>query len=137
MHTGTIYLIILLSILDLILLNADTYYSINTTKSRQNDKTATKRRLGSAMVPWNSEVKSSLQAHSFRDPPGGSGSWYYTLPFIALTSSTSQINTGLCVHQSQNYYSNTIITVTMYVTYRDLIVLINEIINRLIIRTKK
>ncbi len=32
MHTGTIYLLILLllSILDLILLNADTYYSINT-----------------------------------------------------------------------------------------------------------
>ena len=29
MHTGTIYLLILLSILDLILLNADTYYSIN------------------------------------------------------------------------------------------------------------
>ncbi len=30
MHTGTIYLLILLSILDLILLNADTYYSINS-----------------------------------------------------------------------------------------------------------
>ncbi len=29
MHTGTIYLLILLNILDLILLNADTYYSIN------------------------------------------------------------------------------------------------------------
>ncbi len=29
MHTGTIYLVILLSILDLILLNADTEYSIN------------------------------------------------------------------------------------------------------------
>jgi hypothetical protein len=29
MHTGTIYLLILLSILDLILLNADTYDSIN------------------------------------------------------------------------------------------------------------
>ena len=33
MHTGTIYLLILLGILDLILilLNADTYYSINTS----------------------------------------------------------------------------------------------------------
>jgi hypothetical protein len=31
MHTGTIYLLILLSILDLILLNADTYYSINNS----------------------------------------------------------------------------------------------------------
>ena len=31
MHTGTIYLLILLGILDLILLNADTYYSINRT----------------------------------------------------------------------------------------------------------
>jgi hypothetical protein len=30
MHTGTIYLLILLSILNLILLNADTEYSINT-----------------------------------------------------------------------------------------------------------
>jgi hypothetical protein len=30
-YTGTIYLLILLSILDLILLNADTYYSINNT----------------------------------------------------------------------------------------------------------
>jgi hypothetical protein len=29
MHTGTIYLLIIFSILDLILLNADTYYSIN------------------------------------------------------------------------------------------------------------
>ncbi len=30
MYTGTICLLILLSTLDLILLNADTYYSINT-----------------------------------------------------------------------------------------------------------
>ena len=36
MHTGTIYLLILLSILDLILLNADTYDSINTIKAQSN-----------------------------------------------------------------------------------------------------
>jgi hypothetical protein len=34
MHTGTIYLLILLSILHLILLNADTYYSINNISTR-------------------------------------------------------------------------------------------------------
>ena len=39
MHTGTIYLLILLGILDLILLNADTYYSINTPASRVMDFT--------------------------------------------------------------------------------------------------
>ncbi len=38
MHTGTIYLLILLNILDPILLNADTYYSINKGKGKDKGK---------------------------------------------------------------------------------------------------
>ena len=41
MHTGTIYLLILLGILDLILLNADTYYSINRLVKDLSDDTFT------------------------------------------------------------------------------------------------
>jgi len=45
MDTGTIYLLILLSILDLILLNAYTYYSINSDRSLRKGRIWTSVRV--------------------------------------------------------------------------------------------